>query len=119
VYVADVLNHRIQKFSSSGSFITKWGSQGEGNGQFDYPGGVATDPAGNVYVADMGNHRIQKFSSTGSFITKWGNLGTADGQFYGVDDGIATDASGNVYVADYSGGDLLRPRQHHLGGRER
>jgi DNA-binding beta-propeller fold protein YncE len=29
VYVADTINHRIQKFDSNGNFITKWGSQGE------------------------------------------------------------------------------------------
>lgn len=101
VYVADTLNDRIQKFSSSGSFLTKWGSRGKGDGQFDSPGSVATDAAGNVYVADIGNHRIQKFSSSGSFITKWGSLGTGDGQFYGLDD-HTTDPSGNVYVADHS-----------------
>ena len=28
VYVADTENNRIQKFSSSGAFITKWGSEG-------------------------------------------------------------------------------------------
>jgi hypothetical protein len=99
VYVADTLNHRIQKFSSSGSFRMKWGSQGTGNGQFNYPGSVATDAAGNVYVADMGNHRIQKFSSSGSFVTKWGSYGKGDGQFAGLGD-LATDASGNVYVTD-------------------
>ena len=28
VYVSDTYNHRIQKFASSGAFITKWGSPG-------------------------------------------------------------------------------------------
>jgi len=38
VYVADWENHCIQKFSSSGVFITKWGSEGSGDGQFKYLG---------------------------------------------------------------------------------
>jgi sugar lactone lactonase YvrE len=99
VYVADVVNHRIQKFSSDGNFLTKWGSFGTGDGQFNRPVGVATDPAGNVYVADSFNARIQKFTSDGTFLTKWGSLGPGEGQF---DDpvGVATDAAGNVYVAD-------------------
>ena len=92
-------NDRIQKFDSSGTFLTKWGSSGSGDGQFDGPVGVATDSSGNVYVADYDNHRIQKFDSSGTFLTKWGSYGSGDGQF---DDhyGIATDSSGNVYVAD-------------------
>ena len=30
VYVADNGNYRIQKFNSNGTFITKWGSSGDG-----------------------------------------------------------------------------------------
>jgi tripartite motif-containing protein 71 len=61
IYVADTYNHRIQKFNSDGAFLTKWGSEGSGDGQFNFPT-VAVDSSGNVYVADFGNHRIQKFA---------------------------------------------------------
>jgi DNA-binding beta-propeller fold protein YncE len=37
VYVADSSNHRIQKFTSDGKFITKWGSEGSADGQFAFP----------------------------------------------------------------------------------
>lgn len=62
MYVADLYNHRIQKFDSAGNFLTKWGSFGSGDGQFDRPYGAAVDLSGNVFVADMGNNRIQKFA---------------------------------------------------------
>ena len=48
VYVADKINHRIQKFDSSGNFLLKWGSEGTGDGQFKYKQGVAVDASGNV-----------------------------------------------------------------------
>ena len=99
VYVADTNNNRIQKFNSTGGFLTKWGTSGSGNGQFTLPQGIATDSSDNVYVADTGNNRIQKFNSTGGFITAWGTAGTGDGQFTSPS-GVAVDSSGNVYVAD-------------------
>jgi DNA-binding beta-propeller fold protein YncE len=99
VYVADYWNARIQKFDSNGNFITKWGSEGTGDGEFDDPAGIAVDSSGCVYVADAGNHRIQKFDSDGNFITKWGSSGTGDGEF-SFPCGIAVDSSGCVYVAD-------------------
>src|SRR2546426_10997859 len=43
-------------------YLTQWGSYGTGDGQFNYPGGVAVDASGNVYVADRYNYRIQVFA---------------------------------------------------------
>jgi len=80
-------------------YVTKWGSTGTGNGQFDQPVGVAADSTGNVYVADTKNDRIQKFNSTGTFLTKWGTFGVSDGQF-NEPNGIGIDSSNNLYVAD-------------------
>lgn len=54
MYVADTGNDRIQKFDNSGTFITEWGSKGDGDGQFNYPADIAVDRSGNVYVADTG-----------------------------------------------------------------
>ncbi|MBI4287202.1 MAG: SBBP repeat-containing protein [Chloroflexi bacterium] len=99
VYVADQWNHRIQKFSNSGRFLTKWGSYGSGDGQFINPHGVAVDGSGSIYVTDINNHRIQKFSSTGAFLTKWGSAGSGDGQFQ-LPFSVTVDSSGNIYVTD-------------------
>ena len=76
-------------------FLAKWGSSGDGDGQFAFPTGVATDAAGNVYVADQNNHNIQRFDSTGTFLAKWGSSderhGRLDCRF-----GVATDAERHV-----------------------
>ena len=37
VCVADTSNNRIQTFTSGGTYVTKWGSSGTGNGQFNHP----------------------------------------------------------------------------------
>ncbi|MBN1530263.1 MAG: hypothetical protein JW895_14480 [Thermoleophilaceae bacterium] len=59
VFVAS--NFEVLKFTSAGALITRWGSRGSGNGQFDGAAGVAVDAAGDVYVADTENDRVQKF----------------------------------------------------------
>jgi hypothetical protein len=100
VYISDPGNDRIQKFSGTGTFVTKWGSPGTGDGQFNRPIGVATDAAGNVYVADWRNSRIQKFTGAGTFITKWGSPGSGNGEFRSPS-GVAIDGSGDIYVADW------------------
>ena len=41
VYVTDPFQHRIQKFTSEGMFVSKWGTEGTGDGQFIQPATVA------------------------------------------------------------------------------
>ncbi len=86
------------------TFVTKWGNQGTGDGQFNKPTDIAIDPSSNdIYVVDSQNHRVQVFDSTGKNITPpWGSgsQGTGDGQFSSPS-GIAIDPSSrNVYVFD-------------------
>jgi DNA-binding beta-propeller fold protein YncE len=99
VYITDSGIHRVLKFTADGQYITKWGSLGSGDGQFQNLGRIALDSNGNVYVVDYWNDRIQKFTPDGEFIDTWGTEGSGDGQFK-LAVGIAIDVRGNVYVAD-------------------
>jgi tripartite motif-containing protein 71 len=100
VYIADQNNDRIQKFSKDGTFITAWGEQGEGNGQFLHTHGIDLDSEGNVYVSDRDQPSIQKFSSDGTFINKWGSEGTADGQFIQPWD-VSVSQDDRIFVPDF------------------
>jgi DNA-binding beta-propeller fold protein YncE len=99
VYVADFSNNRVEKFTSSGNYLTQWGGSGSGNGQFIGAAGVAVDSSNNVYVVDYGNGRVQKFDSNGNYLTQWGSSGSGNSQF-AYPHGIAVDRSNNVYVTD-------------------
>ncbi len=92
VFVSEYYNDRVQKFTSSGMFLTKWGSNGIGDGEFNQPLGVAVDGSGNVFVADTSNGRVQEFMNTGTFLGKWVTGGPPFD--------IAVDSGGNVYVAE-------------------
>jgi hypothetical protein len=67
--------------ATSATYVTSWGSQGRGPGQFELPASVAVDAHRHVYVADVLTNRIDKFTSGGRFLDKWGGRGSGRGQF--------------------------------------
>jgi hypothetical protein len=70
VYVDDSYNARVQKFDSSGNFITQFAGYGARDGQLDFSAGLGVDSSGYVYVADTGNNRVQKFAEGGTLIVR-------------------------------------------------
>jgi uncharacterized protein (TIGR03663 family) len=121
IYVADTWNHRIQKFTGDGTFLTAWGgfidlgnadsaNDSDKGTKFYGPRGVAIGPDGNVYVADTGNKRISIFKPDGTYVREISSGKSADKikQGYAFNQngemnepiGVAVDAQGNVYVAD-------------------
>jgi len=92
VYVADVGNFRIQKFTSEGIFVSKWGN-------VSHPFGIPVASDGSVSVADTYNRSVQRFTSEGVFISNWGTDGTGDGEFQ-YPSGVAVASDGSVYVTD-------------------
>jgi tripartite motif-containing protein 71 len=60
---------RVLKFDSEGRFITKFGSFGNGPGQFRDPEHLAVDHDGNVYVSDRKNNDIQKYAPISKWVT--------------------------------------------------
>ena len=59
IIVADSRNDRVQVFSHSGRFISKFGVKGTGPGEFDRPSGICVSPEGAIIVIDFGNNRVQ------------------------------------------------------------
>jgi len=103
VYVGDYYIPRIQRFSSTGTYIGEWGSQGSGPGQF--AGGVtafAFSPNGEVLVADAGNCRIERFTPEGVYLGEWALTGNPTFGCNVIE--VATDDQGNAYVTDYPTG---------------
>jgi len=103
LYVADCVNHRVSKWTTSGNAVgwlgdgsdgwktgSATGVAGTGSTAFDRPHGVAVTTRGYIYVADTYNDRV----------SKWNVLGTNRGWIGGASDGWQTGtapASANDY----------------------
>mgnify|MGYP006279653735 CR=1 FL=1 len=101
IYVADTWNHRVQKFTPEGEYLTSWGQFGqqEAPDAFWGPRDIVVDEQGHVYVTDTGNKRVAVFNENGSFLLDFGGGGFENGQF-SEPVGLALGPEGRLFVAD-------------------
>ena len=68
--VADGYKNCIKLFDQSGTFLSKFGKQGNEDGQFSWPRGMLLESFNNLLVCDSDNNRVQQFSLDGSYTGK-------------------------------------------------
>lgn len=108
IVVCDTNNHRILKYSVSGSYEGVAGSYGIDDGKFNFPTCIDIDSGGIVYVGDAGNYRIQIFNQSFTFLGKYvGGQGSGDGQFWAMY-GIGIDQNKNIYTTDSTYGNIQK-----------
>ena len=106
IYVADVMNHRIQKWApgaTSGTTFAGGNGMGPASNQLYWPTGVCVDASGNIYVVDIkvGNYRVQKWApgaTSGTTVASGDSKGEVSSVFYKYD--IFVDGMGNLYLTD-------------------
>jgi sugar lactone lactonase YvrE len=99
VWVSDTGNNRIQKFSSTGTFLNVVTGEGSLVGKMKEPSSVAIGPDGSIWIADAGGNRIEQWTSSLALQRVCGGEGTADGQFQHLG-ALDVDAQGNLWAAD-------------------
>jgi len=60
--VVDKMNHRIQRSTAEGRFLSKFGREGTRNDEFNHPDQLALDSQGNIYPTGPQPHRARLFS---------------------------------------------------------
>jgi RHS repeat-associated protein len=101
IYVSDTNNYRVQKFNSSGAYLTQWPVYVSGDSTYyAAPTGIALDSSGNVLVIDWGNKKIKVFNASGGYVSSFGAPGTGDGQFSNPY-GIFVTCDNCIYVTDF------------------
>jgi len=111
--VVDGGNHRVQVFScdddDGGSFVSKFGEEGNQPGQLQYPSGLAIDhDHDRILVVDRLNNRVQSWSlSEQSFLSCVGHRGSGDLEF-DLPRGIAIDKHHRrIVIADTNNNRLV------------
>ena len=99
IAVTEFGNHRIQVFSSDGTYLRSFGREGDKQGKLEWPAGIAFDKNGHIVVVDSDNHRVQVFSEQGEFLSQFGGQGSLDHQLKDPY-GLSVDSDGNYIVAD-------------------
>jgi sugar lactone lactonase YvrE len=90
LFVADIGNHRVQRFDPAGEFVTEWGSFGSGEGQFADAVQIATNGR-EVFVSDHTRLDTQVFDLDGKFLRALPITGYH---------WLAVDADGSLYVSN-------------------
>lgn len=113
VYVGDMGDFRIQKFTSNGTFITSWKTHADDINQAFIQAtpqlmDLAVDQEGNIFATDGGwvagaggrNPNIQKFSNNGTLIPAFTEYIKNNSDIFPT--GIDIDENDNVYVSSSS-----------------
>ena len=96
LYVADEKNYCVQKLTTSGEFLSKFGTKGSGDGQLDSPCSICVDAGGTIFVSESNNKRVSVFEPCGTFAYHI----THNTISYPW--GMAFDLVGNLHVVDNS-----------------
>jgi len=64
LFVADTSDHQVRvytidKSKATPAYIGSFGNEGQLDGTFEYPNGVATDKRAHIYITDRENNRVQ------------------------------------------------------------
>lgn len=102
IWVTDLAQHQVYKFSHDGELLLTLGTKdtpGLDSSHFNGPTDVEVDANGDIFISDgQGNSRVMKFNSQGNFQFSWGVFGSGLSEF-NTPHGL-TISSNIIYVAD-------------------
>ncbi|HEV7942467.1 MAG TPA: SMP-30/gluconolactonase/LRE family protein [Solirubrobacteraceae bacterium] len=114
VFVVDQENRRIEKFTSSGTFVEAFTVPSVYK-ELDNPNQVAIGANGDMYIADTTNNRVVVLNKEGKFVEAWTHPDLPAEKEGEVTEGVALDEpvgvavtpAGRVFVSNYGSDEVL------------
>jgi C1A family cysteine protease len=114
--VVNTGNNCVVVISPFGNFIRQFGSGNSslpgGDGNLNYPTGIAVDLSGNYLVADSQNNLIQIFTPSGQYYSELGSVSLTSSSVsipgpFNSPQGVAVDKTGKYVVVDSDNNRIL------------
>ncbi len=103
VWVADIGNHTVQKYTPEGKLLLTigiTGYPGRDEKHLNMPTDMAIAANGDIFISDgYGNARVMHYDKSGKYLNQWGDWGHKPGRF-NLPHAIAIDSKNRIYVAD-------------------
>ncbi len=100
IYVTDVIQCRIRKYTNEGEFVGIFGQIGDQLGSFVRPKHVQVDSDGNIYIVDSGFANVQIFNKDFELLMFFGAGGEHPGAMF-LPVGISVFEGDLDFVKDY------------------
>ncbi len=109
IYITDTGNKQIVVYTTDGKFLTKFGTAGMAEGEFDEPVGLALMGDNLLAVADTWNQRVQLFTIEGDIVPvirfkSAFNVAAWYSQSLDNKPYLAFDTNGNILITDPESG---------------
>ncbi len=98
----DYNSSRVEKFDSSGTFVSSFDTTANGHTGVGYGSAIALDSSGDIFVTDYQQSIVQEYDSSGTFVTQFGNDGNPD-DLISNPTALGFDSNGNLYVITTDG----------------
>lgn len=114
VYVVDQENKRIEKFTSTGTYVEAFAVP-SADKELNNPNQIAIGANGDMYVADTTNNRVVVLNKEGKFVEAWTHPDLpakkegeeTEGIALNQPVGVAVTPGGNVFVSNYGSDEVL------------
>jgi DNA-binding beta-propeller fold protein YncE len=100
VFVAEMLNTRVQEFDADGNYLNSFGKRGDKFYHFEGPKDLAFDSDGNLHILDVRKAALIIYKTDGTLLLYTGGSPTKNPLGFAMPVGLWIDKNDTIYISD-------------------